>query len=57
MLASTLNAIFWNVGVAVSSPIAGQTLKLAGLANLGWLSFIFMAIATVILLVLIRKSK
>lgn len=57
MLASTLNAIFWNVGVAVSSPIAGQTLKYFGLANLGWLSFIFMAIATVILLVLLKKSE
>lgn len=57
MLASTLNAIFWNVGVAVSSPIAGQTLKYFGLANLGWLSFAFMAISIVFLLIMTKFRK
>lgn len=57
MIASTLNAIFWNVGVAFSSPIAGQTLKYFGLTNLGWLSMIFEILGLVTLLILLNRQK
>lgn len=57
MIASTLNAIFWNFGVAVSSPLAGLTLDHCGLTNLGWLSFVFEAVALVFLIKMIKNVK
>lgn len=55
-LASTLNAIFYNVGVAVSSFTATQTLKVAGLPALGWNSLVYCAVALLVLLTLVRMT-
>ncbi|MGM9892122.1 MFS transporter [Limosilactobacillus sp.] len=46
MLASTLSAIFYNVGIALASISAGQVLKHWGLTSLGWNSLIYCLIAT-----------
>lgn len=55
-LASTLNAIFYNVGVAVSSFTATQTLKVVGLPALGWNSLVYCAVALLVLLTLVRMT-
>lgn len=56
-LASTLSAIFYNVGIALSSMTAGQTLRIANLSSLGWNSFIYCAIATVLCFILAKKLE
>lgn len=55
-LASTLNAIFYNVGGAVSSFTAAQTLKVAGLPALGWNSLAYCAVALLVLVTLVRMT-
>lgn len=56
-LASTLSAIFYNVGIALSSMTAGQTLRFADLSSLGWNSFIYCAIATILCFILAKKLE
>lgn len=47
-LASTFTAIFYNVGIALASMTGGRVLKYAGLTSLGWNSFAYCLIATVL---------
>lgn len=54
-LASTLSAIFYNVGIALSSMTAGQTLKYGGLTSLGWNSLAYCCVATILCFILARK--
>ena len=54
-LASTLSAIFYNVGIALSSMTAGQVLKYGGLTSLGWNSLAYCAVATILCFILARK--
>lgn len=54
-LASTLSVIFYNVGIALSSMTAGQTLKYANLASLGWNSFAYCVVATILCFILAKK--
>ncbi len=56
-LASTLSAIFYNVGIALSSMTAGQTLRIGGLSSLGWNSFAYCAVATVLCFILAKKLE
>lgn len=55
-LASTLNAVFYNVGIALSSMTAGMVLKATDLSHLGWNSLVYCVIATVMTFVL-AKTK
>lgn len=54
-LSSTFNAVFWNVGVAISSLTAGEFLKVGGLTSLGWNSLIYGLLATIFLFSLCRS--
>lgn len=54
-LASTLSAIFYNVGIALSSMTAGQVLKYGVLTSLGWNSLAYCLVATVLSFVLAKK--
>lgn len=56
-LASTFNALFYNVGIALSSMTAGQTLRIGGLPALGWNSLGYCLIAVIMLLVLNKEHK
>ncbi len=56
-LASTFNALFYNVGIALSSMTAGQTLKIGGLPALGWNSLGYCTMAVIMLFVLSRKTR
>lgn len=56
-LASTLNAIFYNVGIALSSMTAGQVLKYSSLTNLNWNSFAYCVVATVMYFLLAKKLE
>lgn len=55
-LASTFNAVFWNVGMAISSLTAGQFLKIGGLKSVGWNSLAYVILATVTLLCLCKSA-
>lgn len=57
MLASTFNAIFFNVGIALSSMTAGETLKWDGLSSLGLNSFAYCFFAMILCFVLARKWR
>lgn len=54
-LASTLSAIFYNVGIALSSMTAGQVLKYGGLTSLGWNSLVYCSVATILCFILAKK--
>lgn len=54
-LASTFNAIFYNVGIALSSMTAGQTLRWGSLSSLGWNSMAYCIVATVLCFILAKK--
>jgi len=54
-LASTFNAIFYNVGIALSSMTAGQTLRFGGLSSLGWNSMAYCIGATILCFILAKK--
>lgn len=56
-LASSLNAVFYNVGVALASLSAGQVLKLAGLKFLGFNSLFYCLVALLSVIVIIHYSK
>ena len=56
-LASTLNAIFYNVGIALSSMTAGQVLKYSSLTNLNWNSFAYCVVATVMCFILAKTLE
>lgn len=55
-LASTLSAMFYNVGIAFSSMTAGRMLKHFGLTSMGFNSMIYCLIATVMVFVLAKIS-
>lgn len=54
-LASTLSAIFYNVGIALSSMTAGQVLKYGGLTSLGWNSLVYCSVAMILCFILAKK--
>lgn len=54
-LASTLSAIFYNVGIALSSMTAGQVLKYGDLTSLGWNSLVYCSVATILCFILAKK--
>lgn len=56
-LASTLNAVFYNVGIALASMTGGFMLKSADLSNLGWNSFGYSLVATVLIFLLSRRTS
>lgn len=56
-LASSLNAIFYNVGIAIASLSAAQTLEHFGLSALGWNAEFYCLLATGCLLLLVRQLK
>lgn len=57
LLASTLSAIFYNVGIAMASMTGGQMLKIGSLRNLGWNSFGYCLIATIFIFILTRQVR
>ncbi|MCH3921851.1 MFS transporter [Limosilactobacillus sp.] len=57
MLASSLSAIFYNVGIAISSLTAAKVLGRYGLVNLGWNSFAYALVALVLLVVISQRLK
>ncbi|MBP2056965.1 putative MFS family arabinose efflux permease [Lactobacillus colini] len=55
-LASTLNAVFYNVGIALSSMTAGIVLKYTDLSHLGWNSLAYCIVAAIMTFIL-AKTK
>lgn len=57
MLASTLSAIFYNVGIALAAMSAGQVYRHWGLTALGWNSLAYCLIASVLVFALARVKR
>lgn len=56
-LASTFTAIFYNVGIALASMTGGRVVKYAGLTSLGWNSFAYCLIATLLVFALAKSQS